>query len=205
MDSKRHWETVYGSKAPEALSWYRPHLERSLTFIESAGLGRTDGIIDIGGGSSTLVDDLLDRGYRNVAVLDISSAAIERAQERLGARAKDVTWLVGDITTVELPPARYAFWHDRAVFHFLTSPEDRRRYVIAAKKALSVNGRILVATFGPEGPEQCSGLDVARYDPDALHGEFGRSFEKIGSSVERHITPWGTEQEFVYCFCRMEA
>lgn len=204
MDGKEHWDKIYGKKSPATVSWYRPHLERSLAVIQKAGLGPGDGIIDIGGGASTLVDDLLDLGYRDVTVLDISDLAITRAKERLGARADAVSWLVGDVTTIELPERRFSFWHDRAVFHFLTAPEARRAYVAAVRRALRVGGHILVATFGPEGPEKCSGLDVVRYDAEALHGEFGSRFQKVESSVEHHMTPWGAEQEFVYCLCRIE-
>src|SRR5262245_9776239 len=134
MDTKRHWNGVHGNKRPEGLSWYRPHLERSLAFVEEARLDRSDPIIDIGGGASTLVDDLLGLGYRDITVLDIAEAAIGRAKQRLGARAAEVSWIVGDITRLELPSERYAFWHDRAVFHFLTAQEDRRRYVNAVRR-----------------------------------------------------------------------
>ncbi len=200
---EKHWDRVYGTKEPDAVSWYRPRLDRSLAFIDGAGLDRGDPIVDVGGGTSTLVDDLLDRGYRDVTVLDISPVAIDRAKARLGARATDVRWIVGDVTRIALPEERYAFWHDRAVFHFLTGEEERRAYVAAVHHALRADGHIVVATFGPAGPEQCSGLDVARYDPDALHAEFGRGFRKVGSSTEHHMTPWGSDQEFVYCYCRL--
>lgn len=203
MAGEPHWDQVYGRKAPDAVSWYRPHLERSLAFIEGSGLDRAESIIDVGGGASTLVDDLLDRGYKDITVLDISSIAVERAKARLGARAEAVTWIVGDITRIELPERRFAFWHDRAVFHFLTAAEARHSYVSAVRRALKVNGHIVVATFGPGGPKKCSGLDVARYDAEGLCGEFGGSFRKVDSCTEHHATPWGTEQEFVYCYCRM--
>ncbi len=203
MDRQQHWERIHGAKAPADVSWYRPHLERSLAFIEGAGLARNARIIDVGGGASTLVDDLLDRGYDDVTVLDISSAAIDRAKERLGARANAVTWLVGDITTIELPKHRYDFWHDRAVFHFLTDPEARLRYTAAVRRSLKIDGHIVVATFGPSGPEKCSGLDVVRYSADGLHEQFGGQFRKVGSCTEFHTTPWGAEQEFMYCYCRM--
>ena len=204
MKDVQHWDRVYGTKAPDAVSWYRPHLEQSLAFIESSGLDRAEGIIDVGGGASTLVDDLLERGYQDITVLDISSQAIDGAKTRLGARADSVTWLVGDITRIVLPEKRFSFWHDRAVFHFLTAAEDRKAYVVAVRRALKVNGHIVVATFGPRGPEKCSGLDVARYDAAALHGEFGASFQKVDSCTEHHMTPWGTDQEFVYCYCRIQ-
>lgn len=202
--AEEHWDRVYGGKAPDAVSWYRQHLERSLAFIEGSGIDRTEGIIDVGGGASTLVDDLVGRGYRDVTVLDISTQAIARAKTRLGARADAVTWLVGDITSIVLPETRFAFWHDRAVFHFLTAAEDRHAYVAAVRRAMKVNGHIVVAAFGPHGPEKCSGLDVARYDAEALHGQFGSSFHKVDSCTEHHVTPGGSDQEFVYCYCRVQ-
>jgi SAM-dependent methyltransferase len=204
MDPQRHWEAVYGAKAEDEVSWYRPHLERSLFFVIDAKLGPDAQIIDVGGGSSTLVDDLLDMGYRNLMVLDISSTAIERAKERLGDRADAVRWMVGDATSVDLPPSHFDFWHDRAVFHFLTDPAARRRYVRQVGRSLKPGGHVVVATFGEEGPERCSGLDVVRYSAEALHSQFGGGFRKVSSKVENHVTPWGAEQEFVYCYCRLE-
>jgi 2-polyprenyl-3-methyl-5-hydroxy-6-metoxy-1,4-benzoquinol methylase len=203
MSAREHWEAVYEKKDPEEVSWYRPHLEQSLGFIEEAGLNRDAAIIDVGGGASTLVDDLLARGYVDVTVLDISPTAIESAKARLGARASAIRWLTADITQTDLGAGVYDFWHDRAVFHFLRHEEDRRRYVAAAKRCVRPGGHVLVATFGPEGPDRCSGLDVVRYDPDGLHAEFGAAFQKVGSSSEVHATPWGTEQQFVYCYCRV--
>ncbi|HTK32243.1 MAG TPA: class I SAM-dependent methyltransferase [Candidatus Saccharimonadaceae bacterium] len=203
MEEKRHWDDVYSRRSPEQASWYQPHLERSLRFIEDAQLSPDAAILDVGGGASTLVDDLLDRGFRDVTVLDVSARAIASAQDRLGARASLVHWLQADITTVRLEERRVDFWHDRAVFHFLVEPEARRRYVAAVRHALRPNGHIMVATFGPGGPEKCSGLDVVRYGPDGLHGEFGPAFQKVSSCSETHTTPWGVEQEFVYCYCRL--
>ena len=203
MRSRDHWESVYEQKGPERVSWYRPHLEQSLRFIEEAGLATDAAIIDVGGGASTLVDDLLARGYVDVTVLDISAKAIESAQARLGERASAVRWLTADITQTELAAGAYDFWHDRAVFHFLRAEDDRRRYVATVKRAVKPGGHVLVATFGPEGPERCSGLDVVRYDSDGLHAEFGATFQKVGTSTEVHETPWGTEQQFVYCYCRL--
>lgn len=203
MNERKHWEAIYGHKSPEEVSWYRPHLERSLRFIESAALSPTSPILDVGGGTSTLVDDLLERGFSNVSVLDISDIAIRQTKARLGARAKAVTWLAGDITRVELPEHRYDFWHDRAVFHFLTDDDARQRYVSIVRHALKPNGHIVVATFGPSGPERCSGLPVVRYRPEGIHARFGDGFRRVGSASETHQTPWGSEQEFVYCYCRM--
>ncbi len=204
MSGHDHWESVYGAKAPQDLSWYRPHLDRSLKFIDQARLSPDAAIIDVGGGASTLVDDLLARGYRNVTVLDLSEAAITYARTRLGNSADRVTWIVGDITRVNLPRHRYDFWHDRAVFHFLVEANARGRYVSKVQHALKPGGHIVVATFGPEGPERCSGLPVSRYSPEGIHDQFGDQFTKIGSDGELHHTPWGTEQEFVYCYCRLQ-
>ncbi len=203
MSDQEHWEAVYGRKAADQVSWYRPHLDRSVAFIAGAGLAKSAAIIDVGGGSSTLVDDLLDQGYSDVSVLDISPTAISDARRRLGPRAEAASWILADITTVELPEHHYDFWHDRAVFHFLRDPEARRRYVAAVRRGLKPGGHIVVATFGPQGPDHCSGLEVMRYDADELHDEFGSPFQKVASSEEVHLTPWGKEQEFVYCYCRM--
>jgi SAM-dependent methyltransferase len=203
MDSKSHWETVYKTKGAENVSWYRPHLDRSLAFLEAAGIGPDAAIIDVGGGASTLVDDLLDRGYRNVTVLDLSEAALETARRRLGPRAALVRWLCADVTKVELPDRSFDFWHDRAVFHFLRDPLERNRYIETARRALKPGGHIVVATFGPGGPLKCSGLEVMRYSAEQLHAEFGDGFARIGDSTEVHTTPWGSEQEFVYCYCRV--
>jgi SAM-dependent methyltransferase len=203
MAGREHWEAIYQKKEPDEVSWYRPHLERSLAFIEQAGLARDAMILDVGGGDSTLVDDLLARGHENVAVLDFSASAIAKAKERLGAKASRVTWIVGDVLDADLPEHGVEFWHDRAVFHFLTDPEARRRYVAAVRRALKPNGHIVVATFGPEGPEKCSGLPVVRYSAEGIYDQFGGQFRKVGSEIELHHTPWGSEQEFVYCYCRM--
>jgi len=204
MTTKAHWEGVYQSKATDEVSWYKPHLDVSLKLIEDAAPDRASAIIDVGGGEATLVDDLVGRGYRDVTVLDISQVAIEVAKARLGAAAASVHWITGDITQVELETARYDLWHDRAVFHFLTEAEDRAAYVRQVARAVKLGGHVIVATFGPEGPEKCSGLDVVRYDPASLHGQFGTKFRLLDSMTELHETPWGAPQQFMYCFCRVE-
>lgn len=203
MDRQQHWEKVYRDKAPDAVSWYRLHLERSIELIERAAPDRGAAIIDVGGGESTLVDDLLRAGYRDVSVLDISPAAIAFAQRRLGALAAGVSWWAADVTTAELPDRRYDVWHDRAVFHFLTEAEQRVAYVRQVARAVKPGGHVIVATFGPEGPLKCSGLDVVRYDADALHGQFGAEFRLIESQTEIHETPSGSRQQFLYCFCKL--
>ena len=203
-ETKEHWDTVYRTKAPDGVSWYRPHLERSRARIRRAAPEPSSAIIDIGAGESTLVDDLLAGGYGNVTVLDISATAIEVAKQRLGARAQAVTWITADIAQTTLPAERYDVWHDRAVFHFLTQPEQREAYVRQVARAMKPGGHVIVATFGPEGPERCSGLDVVRYDADSLHGEFGSRFRLIEHATELHQTPFGTTQQFLYCYCKVE-
>jgi len=202
---QQHWETVYATKAPDQLSWFRPHLELSQWLIDKATAGdRRASIIDIGGGASTLVDDLLILGYSKVAVLDISQAALEIARRRLGDAATRVSWICGDVTAARFPEHAYDVWHDRAVFHFLTKAEDREAYVRNVATAVKPGGHVIVSTFGPEGPERCSGLDVVRYDAESLHREFGIQFRLVESRKEVHQTPFGTTQQFVYCYCALE-
>jgi len=204
MDARSHWENVYTTKAPEAVSWYRLHLEKSLEIVERVAPDRSVAIIDVGGGESTLVDDLLARGYQNVAVLDVSPTAIDVAKRRLGRAADSVQWIVGDITSVELPSSAYDVWHDRAVFHFLTEKEQRAAYARQVARGVKPGGYVLVSTFGPEGPTKCSGLEVVRYDAESLHAEFGVRFRLLESLKELHETPLGTTQQFLYCLCRVE-
>lgn len=203
MSSQTHWEKIYGTKAPDAVSWYRPHLETSLELIQRAAPARSASIIDVGGGESTLVDDLLAQGYQNITVLDISQTAIDATMKRIGTASAQVRWLVADITATQLEPATYDLWHDRAVFHFLTAPEARVAYVRQVAKAVKSGGHVIVSTFGPDGPTKCSGLDVVRYDADSLHQEFGVHFRLLDHSTELHRTPFGTIQQFLYCFCRV--
>jgi 2-polyprenyl-3-methyl-5-hydroxy-6-metoxy-1,4-benzoquinol methylase len=204
INAESHWEKIYSTKAPNAVSWYRAHLETSLALIERAAGARSASIVDVGGGESTLVDDLLQRGYWNITVLDVSETAIDVTKKRLGAAAKQARWLVADITKVQLEPNTYDVWHDRAVFHFLTMPEQRAAYVRQVAAAVRPGGHIIVSTFGPEGPTKCSGLDVVRYDAESLHKEFGVRFRLEESSKELHQTPFGTTQQFLYCYCRLE-
>jgi SAM-dependent methyltransferase len=204
MEMKSHWETVYGTKAPDAVSWYAPHLHTSLSYIQQTALPASAAVLDVGGGEATLVDDLLDAGYQDVSVLDISGTALEVARARLGERAGRVRWLVGDALTHPLAEQSVDIWHDRAVFHFLTDDAQRQAYVAQVLRALRPGGFAIVGTFGPQGPQQCSGLPVCRYAPDELHGEFGERFRLVDSRFDLHTTPWGAEQQFVYCFCRLE-
>ena len=204
MNTETHWDTVFRSKAPESVSWYRPHLEASLELIARHATGRSASIIDVGAGESTLVDDLLTGGYEAITILDVSKTAMETTKTRLGPAAEKVRWVVGDITRVTLPHQAFDVWHDRAVFHFLVDSNERRRYVESVVNAVRPGGCVIVSTFGPEGPTKCSGLEVMRYDTEALHREFGRRFRIEASSEELHRTPWGTVQQFVYCCCRVE-
>lgn len=202
MQSKDHWERVYTTKAVTGVSWFQEHARESVRLIAQTGVAKDAGVIDVGGGASTLVDDLLCEGYSNLTVLDLSEAALSTARLRLGARANQVTWRVGDITRVDLPRHAYAVWHDRAVFHFLTLREEREAYVRAVLHAVKPGGHVIVATFADDGPDQCSGLPVMRYSADGLHAEFGTPFTLLKQQREEHRTPLGAVQKFIYCLCR---
>lgn len=201
-DDKAHWNRVYASRSSENMSWFQPSLRLSLSLVERSGILRTDRIIDVGGGASTFVDDLLAAGFENITVLDISSEALALSKQRLGSHAERVTWIEADVTDMDLGEGAYDFWHDRAVFHFLTQPSARRAYVRAAERAIAPGGHIVVAAVGPGGPKQCSGLDIVQYDADKLHAELGPSFQRVESLKEQHRTPSGTEQPFIYSHCR---
>lgn len=203
MEAKNHWDDVYRFKAPDAVSWYAPHLVESLAFIQRTGMPKSAAVIDVGGGEATLVDDLLRDGYSDVSVLDLSARALEVCRDRLGTRGRGVKWIAANVLEHGFAPNSVDIWHDRAVFHFLTEAHERRAYVQQALKALRPGGFAIVGTFGPEGPETCSGLTVARYDADTLHDQFGGSFSLIDTTTSVHTTPWGTPQQFVYCFCRL--
>ncbi len=202
MNNKSHWENVYATKSVDQVSWYREHLDTSLGMILQTGVEKDAAIIDVGGGGSTLVDDLLDNGFADVSVLDISERAIAKSKERLGNHSHWINWIEADITEVSLPEDHFDLWHDRAVFHFLTNAEDRRKYVELVIRSLKAGGHIIVASFGLEGPQKCSGLGVVRYSPETMRGEFGEQFRLLESVNESHETPFGTTQEFVYCYCQ---
>jgi 2-polyprenyl-3-methyl-5-hydroxy-6-metoxy-1,4-benzoquinol methylase len=204
MDVRNHWDKVYATHAPDDVSWYRPHLDRSLALIEHACPNRSANLIDVGGGESSLVDDLLVRGYEHITVLDLSQIAIDATKRRLGATAEHVHWIIADLTEADLQSNGFDVWHDRAVFHFLTTPNKRVAYVQQVIRAVKPGGHVIVSTFGPQGPTKCSGLDVMRYDAESLHGKFGSHFRLVESVEEQHATPFGTTQQFVYCYCRVE-
>jgi SAM-dependent methyltransferase len=199
MTDREHWDEIYRSKPPSETSWHTPHLDRSLALIRKSVPDRSSAIIDIGAGRSTLVDDLLADGYSDVTVLDLSGEAIEASRQRLGDAAGTVCWLAGDITRIELDRDRYELWHDRAAFHFLVEAEQRRAYVRQLSKALMPGGHAVIATFGPQGPERCSGLATRRYDADLLQAQLDPDFRLIESAIENHQTPLGVAQQFLYC------
>lgn len=203
-DRSIHWNGVYTTKPHDAVSWYAPHLEDSLALIEALDPGRTASVVDVGGGESTLVDDLLASGRRGLAVLDISEAAIDFSRRRLGEKAGLVDWYVADVTRHDFGGRTFDIWHDRAVFHFLTDPRDRAAYVDLVKRSVAPGGYVVMATFGPNGPLKCSDLDVVRYDDRGLHDQFGDRFDLLGSRLIEHVTPRGTTQQFLYCWCRVD-
>lgn len=202
MQAKTHWEHIYATRPSDQVSWFQEHADLSLRLIRDAGTPATASIIDVGGGASVLVDDLLTGGYTALTVLDLSGQALAVARERLGRRAGEISWREGNVLETKLPHHAYDVWHDRAVFHFLTTPEERRTYVQTVLHAVKPGGLVIVATFAEDGPTQCSGLPVQRYAAPELHAEFGEPFLLLGHERESHRTPSGAEQKFVYCFCR---
>lgn len=204
MSTPQHWESVYQTKNTAQVSWYAPHLETSLQLIQRLAPNRQAAILDVGTGASTLPDDLLAAGYSQLSMLDIANHALVVSQMRLGNKAQAVNWLVGDVLDMEFAPQSFDIWHDRAVFHFLTDSTQRERYVQQVLKATKPQGHVIMATFGTDGPKQCSGLDVMRYDSQSLHQEFGASFRLLDSLIVNHQTPAGMTQQFLYCYCRVE-
>jgi SAM-dependent methyltransferase len=194
---QEHWEAVYRGRVPELVTWYQAHPELSLSFIAAAGLGSDAAIVDVGGGSSELVDHLLGQGYTNLTVLDVSSVATGYARRRLGDRADDVTWVEEDVLEYRFD-TMFDLWHDRAVFHFLTDPTDQQRYIARLTDAVAIGGHVIIATFGLDGPETCSGLPVQRYGRETLSEALGTAFSPVRFQDETHLTPTGKTQEFLY-------
>lgn len=203
MDRKTHWETVYRTKAPSEVSWFQATAAQSLDLIR-AFLPTTASILDAGGGASRLTEDLWTAGYRKLAVIDLSAAALQHARDRLGDRASSIYWIEGDILTHPLPAATVDGWHDRAVFHFLIDPDDRARYIANLRRAVRPGGYVLIATFADDGPTRCSGLPTARYAPENLEHEFGPDFHLVATRREEHQTPSGGQQAFTYCLFRYQ-
>lgn len=198
MLRKTHWENVYETKPSDTVSWYEAVPTQSMAMLAVAGLSVDSSVVDVGGGDSLLAGVLVDRGIRSVTVVELSRAALARAQARIGDKASRVTWLEGDITTLALPSAAYDIWHDRAVFHFLTDPDDRARYTAAAARSVRLGGAVVIGTFALDGPTRCSGLEVARYSPEGLAAEFGDAFVLRHGIEDVHRTPSGAEQRFAW-------
>lgn len=196
MSTEKHWETVYSTKSPDEVSWTQKKPQTSLDLIHSFGLDKKARIIDVGGGDSNLVDFLLDEGFENITVLDISAKALQKARERLGERAKKVNWVVGNITEFE-PWETYDVWHDRAAFHFLTSEKQIEKYMGLVRK--TVKDFVVLGTFSKNGPTKCSGLDIVQYNEEKMENLFRDGFDKIKCLTEDHVTPFGTVQNFIYC------
>jgi len=204
MTNRRaHWETVYETKGEREVSWFQEDPAPSLELIALAGATASSAIVDIGGGASRLVDALLAKGYRNMTVLDLSSAALDAARTRLGRAADHVSWIVADVTTWQ-PPETYDIWHDRAAFHFLTAPDDQAAYIARVKQALKVGGHVIIGTFALDGPEKCSGLPVMRHSTESLAALLGPDFTPVDSRRHQHATPWQSVQNFQFStFVRM--
>jgi SAM-dependent methyltransferase len=202
VNDGEHWERIYRGKSPPETTWYQAHLEQSLALIERCGLDPSAHIVDVGGGASTLVDDLLERGFQRVSVADLSAQALAYAKDRLGPAARQVQWLIGDVTTPLLEEQSVDLWHDRAVFHFFIHPRDRDRYVEALRRSLRPGGYVIIATFSPDGPDKCSGLPTLRYSPEEIATALGSEFELIDGAHEVHTTPRGGSQAFSYALLK---
>jgi SAM-dependent methyltransferase len=194
---KAHWESIYHGKSPTEVSWYQKDPALSLQLIRNTHLSLAEPMIDVGGGASVLVDRLCQEGYTRVAVLDISASALDHAKARLGDKAHGVEWYVEDIVDFN-PPHLFSLWHDRAVFHFLTDPSDRRRYVNVMQRVLKPGGQLIIAAFAIGGPSKCSGLDIVQYDAEKLLTELGEGFDLAEEKTEVHITPAQREQKFAW-------
>ena len=199
--TRSHWDDTYAAKAETEVSWFQTAPERSLALIEKALGGRNGGILDVGGGASRLVDSLLDRGYRDLTVLDISEIALGKNRARLGQKADTVSWIVADITQWQ-PQRVWKLWHDRAVFHFLTDPADQDAYIAALTRATAPGSWVLMACFALDGPERCSGLPVQRYSAATLAARLGSAFTLVEEARESHATPGGKIQNFTYALFR---
>lgn len=198
MHKREHWENIYSTKQANEVSWTQQVPQTSLDFIHTANIDKQANIIDIGGGDSKLVDFLLDEGYENITVLDISEQALNRTKQRLGDKAHKVNWIVTDITDFN-PTTHYDFWHDRAAFHFLTTELQITKYLSIARRAVKENGVVTIGTFSDCGPTKCSGLEIKQYNETTLTTELSKGFEKLKCTTEDHITPFNTIQNFLFC------
>jgi SAM-dependent methyltransferase len=201
LDLVGHWETVHERVGPRGGSWYQAEPRISVALIQAFAVAKDTPIIDVGGGSSRLVDELIQQGFSDISVLDVSARALQLARARLGAAASRVRWLREDLLDWE-PPRAYGLWHDRALFHFLVEPEQQERYVSLLRASVSPGGVVIMATFAPDGPDHCSGLPVARYRPQELVDVLGEGFTCLGSWREDHPTPGGATQPFIWVAAR---
>jgi SAM-dependent methyltransferase len=201
FDRKKHWENIYQTKELKDVSWFQPTPETSLDFFKQFKVPTTAKVIDIGGGDSFLVDHLLDLGYQDISVLDISMAAIERAKQRLGDKAKNVKWIVEDAATFK-PTEKYDFWHDRAAFHFLTEDHEISNYLETAEQNINSTGVLVIGTFSEQGPKKCSGIEIKQYSETTMTDRLKKFFEKIKCITVDHKTPFDTIQNFVFCSFR---
>jgi SAM-dependent methyltransferase len=197
-----HWQSVYRAKSATDVSWFRPHLEVSLELMKQAGLNPSSRVVDIGAGASTLVDDLIGLGVRTITALDLSAESLDVAKKRLGVRAANVCWRVGDVSHFDFEPDSVDIWHDRAALHFLIDPADASAYVANATHAITPGGYAVIGCFASDGPEKCSGLTVVRREADDIAKLFGEAFTLVDSRREPHVTPWGSTQSFAYALLR---
>lgn len=204
LQEKNHWDNIYSSKAEDEVSWFQPYPKTSMEFVELFNLPLNANIIDVGGGDSHFVDALLNKGYQNIWVLDISAKALERAKQRLGASASKVNWIVSDVTKFD-PPIQFDFWHDRAAFHFLTTNDNIYKYVAIAEDAIKKEGHLILGTFSENGPTKCSGLEISQYSETSLSARFEIAFDRIKCISEDHITPFDTIQNFLFCSFRRKS
>ncbi len=198
VNQKRHWENIYETRDEHDFSWFQEYPKTSIEFLSLFGLPKESGIIDIGGGDSHFVDALIELGYENIYVLDISNKAIERAKKRLGKNAVKVNWIVSDITEFEIS-VKFDLWHDRAAFHFLTSDDKIEKYVRIAERSINANGYLILGTFSENGPKKCSGLEIKQYSESSMSNRFEKGFSRIKCIEETHTTPFNTQQNFLFC------
>lgn len=198
VNQKQHWENIYTTKDEQDFSWFQEYPRTSIEFLSLFNLPKESNIIDIGGGDSHFVDALIELGYKNIYVLDISDKAIERAKKRLGKNAAKVNWIVSDITEFE-PSVKFDFWHDRAAFHFLTTDDKIEKYVYIAEHAINTNGYLILGTFAENGPQKCSGLEIKQYSQTSMSARFEKHFNRIKCIEETHTTPFNTQQNFLFC------
>jgi SAM-dependent methyltransferase len=201
FDRKKYWETIYQTKKLKEVSWFQPTPETSLSFFNQYKVPTTAKVIDVGGGDSFLVDYLLDLGYQDITILDISETAIDRAKQRLGDRAKKVKWIVADAATYK-PDGKYDFWHDRATFHFLTQEDEISNYIDTVQKSIRATGIFVIGTFSEQGPKKCSGLEIRQYSEKTMNEKMKLFFEKIKCITVDHKTPFDTNQNFIFCSFR---